>query len=263
MSFVNWLDDQPVALVLLGLLAVSLGIAIGLSYLAERFFEPEARTLTSTSVATAVGVVAALYSVLVAFVIVNEWEAFNDAQSTISNESAALADASTTASVFPEPARSEIQNAIVRYDRSVVCDEIPYLRTHEGPASRTEVALQDLYATVARNQPAESSEFYGNEVDALSDIAEARRARIDSALSPIPDLLLVAVSLMSLTLIAAVSALDTKHRRWHIAITTALALIVAINLWLVVTLDRPFDGAATVSDAPLREGIPTAQLDCD
>ena len=91
----------------------------------------------------------------------------------------------------------------------------------------------------------------------------ARKARINSALSPIPDLLLAAVLLTSLALIGTVTALDTRHRRWHIAITTALCVIVALNFLLIVTLDRPFDGAATVDDAPLREGIPAALLHCD
>jgi hypothetical protein len=262
-SVVSWLDDRPVVLVLLGLVCVSLGLAFALTYLAERVFEPEARSRTSASVTTAVGVVAGLYAVLAAFVIVNEWQAFNDAQGNISTESAALADALASASVLSEPARSEIQQALFVYDRSVVCDEIPYLGDHEAPSPRTKRALQDLYAIVAQNRSPDGSEFYGNEVDALSDITMARSARINSALSPIPGLLLVAVLVTGLTLIATVSALDTQHRRWHIAITTALSVIVALNFLLIVTLDRPFDGAATVDDAPLREGIPSALFRCD
>ena len=100
----SWLDDQPVALVLLGLVAVSLGLAIALTLLAERVFEAEARSRTSTSMTTAVGVIAGLYVVLAAFVIVNEWQAFNDVQATISSESAGLADALANASVRPTPA---------------------------------------------------------------------------------------------------------------------------------------------------------------
>jgi hypothetical protein len=42
-----------------------------------------------------------------------------------------------------------------------------------------------------------------------------------------------------------------------------LSVIVALNFLLVITLDRPFDGAATVDDAPLRERIPSASFRCD
>ena len=58
------------------------------------------------------------------------------------------------------------------------------------------------------------------------------------------------------------SSLDTQHRRWHLVLTTALVVLVALNLTLILTLSRPFDGAATVSDAPLREGVASALLDC-
>ncbi len=259
----SWLDDQPLALVLLGLVVVSFGVAIGLTHLGERVFEPEARSRTSTSVTTAVGVVAGLYAVLAAFVIVNEWQAFNDAQATISSESAAVADALSNASVLPEPGRSQMQQALFAYDRSVVCDEIPYLGKHEAPSPRTQQALRNVYATIAQYGSSDRSEFYSNEVDAVSNITTARKARINSALSPIPDLLLAAVLVSSLALLGAVTALDTQHRRWHIAIMTALCLIVALNFLLIVALDRPFDGAATVTDAPLREGIPVALLRCD
>jgi hypothetical protein len=262
-SVVSWLDDQPLALVLLGLLVVSLCVAIALTHLGERVFEPEARSRTSMSVTTTVGVVAGLYAVLAAFVIVNEWQAFNDAQTTISSESAAVADALANASVLPEPGRSQIEHALYAYDRSVVCDEIPYLGKHEEPSPQTQRALRNVYATVAQYGSPNPSEFYSNEVDALSNITTARKARINSALSPIPDLLLAALLVTSLALLGAATALDTQHRRWHIAITTALCVIVALNFLLIVTLDRPFDGAATVKDAPLREGIPTALMRCD
>jgi hypothetical protein len=262
MSLVSWLDRQPVILVLLGLVAVFLALAIGLSYLTERIFEPEDRSRTSGSMATAVGVIAGLYAVLTTFVIVNEWQAYNDAQSKVSDESAALSDAFAKASVFPDAQRVPIQTAVLAYDRSVVCSEIPYLASHEGPAATTRAALAQLYQTVDRNRPPGQTEFYNGVIGAVSDITRARRARINSALTSIPDLLLIAIVLTSLVLLGTVSALDTQHRRWHIVITTALAVIVAINLMVVISLSRPFDGTATVSDSPLREGVPAALLSC-
>ena len=64
------------------------------------------RTRTSTSVITVVGVVAALYAVLVAFVIVNEWQAFNGAQAQVSSESGSLTAAYFDAGTLPEPVRT-------------------------------------------------------------------------------------------------------------------------------------------------------------
>jgi Protein of unknown function (DUF4239) len=263
-GLIDWLVGLPTVVLFLGLMAVGLVFAAGLSWLATRAIEDEVRTRTSTSVTTVVGVVAGLYAVLVAFVIVNEWQTFNDAQAQVSNESAAITAAYFDAGVLPEPSRTEIQEALLSYDRSVICVEIPYLADHEGPALPTRRALLQVFETVARASPAaQTSAFYTSAVNQIGQIATARRARINAAATPLPNLLLVVILATSLALVAVASVLDTQHRRWHLVLTTALTILVALNLALIVTLNRPFDGAATISDAPLREGIPSALLRCD
>jgi cytochrome bd-type quinol oxidase subunit 2 len=262
-GLVDWLTGLPSFLLFLGLMAVGLLIAAGLSWLSTRAIEDDVRTRTSTSVTTVVGVVAGLYAVLVAFVIVNEWQTFNDAQATVSAESSALATAYFDAGVLPEPTRSELQ-AIISYDRSVICDEIPYLADHQGPSLKTRAAMQQLYETADHAPPAvQASPFFANLVTQIAEVSTARHDRISAAGSPLPQLLLVVILATSLALVAVASVLDTQHRRWHLILTTALTILVALNLALVITLNRPFDGAAKISDTPLREGVPAAVLRCD
>lgn len=257
---VDWLGRQHAAVLFLAILSVTLFLAFVFAWVAERVFDEESRGLTSGTVTTAVGVVAAIYAVIVAFVIVNEWAAFADAQSTVSSESAALASVYSSASVLPEPGRGEIQRAVLAYDRTVVCAELPLLTTHDGPAPQSVTALRALYATVAAN-PSDSA-FYGSTVDNLNDVVTARRERINAAVSPLPNLLLVVIAVISLALLVTIAALDTKHRRWHYLITAIVGVIVALNLTLVISLNRPFAGAAQVSDSAYREGVPAAVLNC-
>jgi hypothetical protein len=47
--------------------------------------------------------------------------------------------------------------------------------------------------------------------------------------------------------------LDTRHRRSHLLITSALALVVSLTLALVVSLNFPFHGILPISDAPIRQ----------
>jgi hypothetical protein len=121
---VNWLVDLPTVVLFLLLAIVGFAFTIGLSWLIRRFIEDDVRTKSSTSVTTVVGVIAGLDAVLVTFVIVNEWQTLNDAQAHVSAEAAALTAASFDVSVLPEPARTTIRDALVAYDRSVVCGEI-------------------------------------------------------------------------------------------------------------------------------------------
>ncbi len=263
-GLVNWLVDLPTVVLFLLLAIVGFAFTIGLSWLIRRFIEDDVRTKSSTSVTTVVGVIAGLYAVLVTFVIVNEWQTFNDAQAHVSAEAAALTAASFDVSVLPEPARTTIRDALVAYDRSVVCGEIPYLADHQGPNPPTREALRKLYVAVAdAPSAARESKFYDNLVAQTALVARARHDRINAASSPLPDLLLIVILVTSLALIAVASALDTQHRRWHLVLTTALTILVALNLTLILTLSRPFDGAATISDSPLREGVPSALLRCE
>jgi len=259
-TVVDWLSRQHAALLFLIILAGTTVVALACAWGAERLFDDDSRGRTSGTVTAAVGVVAAVYAVLVAFVIVNEWAAFSAAQAKASDESAALASVYASASVLPPPGSGEIQRAVLAYDRTLVCTEIPRLATHDGPSAASVAALYKLYGTVAAH-PSDSA-FYGNVVSGLNDVVSARRGRINSAVAALPDLLLVVITVTSVGLLAVVAALDTKHKRWHYAITGAMAVIIALNLTLVISLDRPFAGAAKVSDSPYREGIPAAVLKC-
>jgi hypothetical protein len=259
---VDWLAERPAGVLFVGLLLVSLVLALGFTWLAERAFDADARGRTSGSVTTAVGVIAGLYAVLVAFVIVNQWQAFADAQSKTSDESAALAATYASASPLGEPARTQIQGAVLRYVNTVVCDEFPHLQKHTDPDPRAVTALFALYGVVARNSTAQPAAFYSNIVSELNNVVTARRSRINAAASRLPNLLLAVIVVTSIALIATISALDTRHRRWHFAITAVLTVIVALNLTLILSLDRPFAGAAKVSDDPFREGVPAAALVC-
>jgi hypothetical protein len=145
----------------------------------------------------------------------------------------------------------------------VVCVELPYLVDHDQPAPQSVAALRTLYSSVDDVAPAvQQTRFYESTVDSLADVSSARRARISSSASGLPDELLAVVIATSIVLLAVTSVLDTQHRRWHVALMAALTLLVAMNLALVVSLSRPYDGAAQVSTAPFTDGVPAAALRC-
>jgi NAD(P)-dependent dehydrogenase (short-subunit alcohol dehydrogenase family) len=144
-----------------------------------------------------------------------------------------------------------------------VCDEVPYLVDHDGPSPRATAALREPYATVEAVTPTvKDSMFHMSAVDQLAEVSAARRERISSSSSGLPEELLIVVIATILVLVAVTSVLDTQHRRWHVALMAAVTLLVALNLALVLTLARPYDGAAEVSTAPLTDGVPAAALRC-
>jgi hypothetical protein len=255
--------DLPAALQLVVMLAIGLAVAALFSWLASRVLESDVRARTGATVATVLGVVAALYAVLVAFVIVNEWQTFDETSGHVSDEAATLAAIYYSARTLPEPARTDIQTQVLRYGRSVLCDELPRLRDDGRSSLRTRDEMERLFAEIAATHDRDPhSPFHDVMADQAAQLAGFRRDRIDAVGRAVPGLLITVIVASSVVLVAVASCLDTQHRRWHFVLTGAVTVVVALNLTVIFALDQPYRGAATVSDGPLRDGIPAKVVAC-
>lgn len=256
--------DLPAVIQLVLMLAIGLAVALLFSWFASRVLESDVRSRTGATVATVLGVVAALYAVLVAFVILNEWQTFDEVQGHVSDEAASLAGIYYSASTLPQPAQGEIQTQVLRYARSVLCDELPRLRDVGRSSLRTRDEMERLFTEISETHASDPhSPFHDVMADQAAQLAGDRRDRIDSVGNAVPGLLITVIVASSIVLVAVASCLDTQHRRWHYVLTGAVTVVVALNLTVIFALDQPYRGAASVSDGPLRDGIPAKYLACD
>jgi cytochrome bd-type quinol oxidase subunit 2 len=83
-------------------------------------------------------------------------------------------------------------------------------------------------------------------------VVETRARIVNAAGETVPWPLVFMLAIMGLAVLVVSTLLDTQHRKSHVAILTALALLVSLTLALVVSLNFPFDGILPISDAPLR-----------
>ena len=74
------------------------------------------------------GVVAAVFGLLLAFVIVIAYQNFLEADDNASREAAALSSIVRDSAAFPEPGGSNVRRAVGAYVRSVVEHELPQMR---------------------------------------------------------------------------------------------------------------------------------------
>ena len=82
------------------------------------------------------GVVAALFGLLFAFVIVIAYQNFTDAQGNVSDEADALAAVVRDSGAFPQPQRDHVRAAVGVYVRAVVDEEWPRMRQGKDSARR-------------------------------------------------------------------------------------------------------------------------------
>jgi hypothetical protein len=99
--------------------------------------------------------------------------------------------------------------------------------------------------------PQENAAF-AQTLERLDEVAETKARIVNAAGETIPWPLVVLLTIMGITLLIVSNLLDTRHRRGHLLILSALALLVSLTLALVVSLNFPFDGILPISDSPIR-----------
>lgn len=262
-GLVDWLAGLPVVVTFLVLAAFWVLLAVLVVWGGNRLIDPEAREEAKDSLYRVLAVVSSFYAFLVGFVIVQEWQNTTTARQQIAQEAAALTTAGFDASGLPGGAFRPVSDALVDYDRTLVCIELPGLRTQEDPSPETTAALEHVYKTVVGlPAAATSAPTFGNVLGAVDDAASARRARLAAASERVPGVLLAVLLLVGVLLVLVASAQSVKNGRAHYLSVIIAALFVALGQGLVVELARPFAGSATVSDAPLRVGVPPDRLRC-
>ena len=137
---------------------------------------------------------------------------------------------------------------------------LPKLEDAGGPDRATDRLLERLFRDLQRVEPTNESQrgAYPAGLDALNHIVTTREPLLNSSNGTMPDtlpFLRFLLFLIGLVVMAVATLLDTRHRRAHLFILSALALVIWLTLVLVVSLDYPVKGTIAVAAAPLREFV--------
>jgi hypothetical protein len=254
----------PIVVTFLLLASVWALLALLLIWVGNRFISDHVREVSGNGVLNTLAIVASFYAFLVGFIVVQEWGKVSDAKEQVSIEAASLATAVFAISTLPPPYSVNLYNSLFAFVRSEVCDEIPYLATATRQDPRTTVALQKLYQVMADVRPVEVTLMpgYGQAFSSIADAATARRQLVNAASERVPVVLVIAIVLVGFVLLTAVSLQDVRHGKAHVITVLAVALFIALGETLVVSLNRPFAGAAAISSAPLTDGLPPKYVRC-
>lgn len=254
-AFIERFDFLPMPALGAVFIAAGLAFTFGLEYVVHHRYRPDVRERVSTSTAVMIQVLA-VFSVLVAFVIIGERSSTSTASGHVTAEAAAMTALFHDVQGFPIAVREPIRQAIFAYDQSVLTDDFEAVDRTGDPSPRTTAKLGELYATVQSPEPeVGNSAFYRQATTNLSDITKARRDRNASATDSIPGPLFFLVVLISVLMIAVATLLNTRERGTHVALLTVLAVLISLNLALIIALEHPFGGAISVSDERLRVGV--------
>jgi hypothetical protein len=202
------------------------------------------------------GVVGSLFGLLLAFLVVVEFQSFASAQDNASREADGLAQVIRDSRAFAPADRARVSAAAGDYARLVVRDEWPRLRDGHDSA-RAWAGIDRLYAALQAARPSSpaASAFYTDAVGRLGDVLQARRSRLAAASGGLSPLLGALMIVGALVLLGYAILVGSKRAGFHAIGAASLAVVVAFSLVVLVTLDHPFSGSLAIDSKPFRTGV--------
>jgi hypothetical protein len=182
------LNDVPSGLLLAAVVGVTFGGVVLAVWLIRRYVPATREEFNSEIVAAMLGVLAALFGLLLAFVVVIEFQNHDDARANVDTEADSLAAIVRDNQALGGPEADRVRAAVATYVRAIVEDEWPRLRASGEESPRAAAALDKLYGTLQGIEPRthRARAFYDGSVRQLNTALDARRNRLGDARGGLP-----------------------------------------------------------------------------
>jgi len=248
----TWLMSLPVAVLVIGGLALALLVTVGGRLAARALVPVTERDAAYTIAAPLMPALGALFALFMGLTLANEASTLASAQGIVSNEAAdasRLAWAATSPGINSAP----IQSDLLGYLQATRTYEWHGSNAAEGDDPATahaiaslEIAVRTQAARPALGTPA-STELLAS-VDALTN---DRRARLAGASHQLPVLYVIVLVLSGVALIVNATVLTLRSSRRSAILASGLAAVIGLSLALLFALGTPWRGPITVSGHPI------------
>lgn len=250
------LNTVPLTVLLAVVVVLSIAVMVGLVAIVRRVIPSTKDGFHAEISAPMLGVVAALFGLLLAFVIVVAYENYLDADANASREADALASIVRDSEAFPEPAGEEVRRAVGIYARAVA--DVEWEEMREGKDSdQARSGLDDVFAAFRKVEPKTPSAtaFYDDAVRQLNEALEARRDRIQSAKGGLARDITILIVFGSLVIIVYAVLVGSPSFWFHAIGPIAIASVVVFSLLVLADLSYPFSGDVRVEPDEFRSGV--------
>ena len=250
------LNAVPISLLLLAVVALTLGLVLLAVWLIRRTVPATREGFHAEISAPMLGVVAALFGLLLAFVIIIAYENFLEASADVSREADSLASIVRDSAAFPEAEGDRVRSAVGTYVRAVVDDE--WAQMHDGNDSlQAATALDGVFTALQTVEPRSpgATGFFDDSVRQLNDALDARRDRLEASDGGLPFEMAALILFSSLVIVAYAILVGSPDFWFHALGPAALAVVVAFSLVVLLDLSYPFSGDFAVDPEPFETGV--------
>jgi hypothetical protein len=240
---------------MIGLVVISIWTGLSLLglYLFHRIVDVHMRHKDTETVGLTYAIVAVVYAVLIAFIVVDVFETF------AKGDEIATAEANKLSSLMLDSAGLQPQMAeAVRGDLDKYIDIVVKTEWPSQQAGKLEetvfepgwTVLARLSSRLAEFEPATMGQNVnkGEMLHAMNDLIKARRSRIIAAGEHLPDVVWQILLLAGAVAVGYTYLFGAHSFKIHLAITGLISATIALVFVLIIALDYPFRGEVSVGD---------------
>lgn len=202
-----------------------------------------------------IAVVGVMYAVLLAFLIIVDWEQFNAASRMATDESSTLTSMYHETGLLPQAIRPEARASLRTYTHRVIDDEWKTMQKGKG-SPLVDTALTRMYRVYDGLNRTKAGQGTTDEsfrlLDELSAQRAARLAASNESLNGVFWLVLIigAIITVGYSLIFYL-----ENVRMQMVMTGGLAALIAALLFLLLVVDHPFLGDVHISSESFRAAL--------
>jgi hypothetical protein len=248
----DFLYSHPTWMIGLLVIGAWTGLSVLGLYVFNRFVDVQMRHKDTETVGLTYAIVAVVYAVLIALIVVDVFETFAKGDEIATAEANKLSNLMLDSAGLPPQVATEVLGNINQYIDTVVKSEWPNQRAGKLDQKVFEqgwTVLAELDKELAVFEP----QTMGQNVNkaemlrAMNDLIKARRSRIIAAGEHLPEVVWQILLLGGAVSVVYTYLFGARTFGIHVAITGLIAATISLVFVLIITLDYPFRGEVSVT----------------
>ncbi len=188
-----------------------------------------------------------LYGITLGLIAVTTWETSTHVSSIASQEAAMIAALFSDTGGFPAPLRDELHTRLRDYTRFVIEKAWPAQRRGEIAEGGGRM-LDEFQSVLFANEPTTESQrlLQAEALKTFNLLVEFRRQRTEAVDQGVPGVIWAVILLGGALTILSSFCFQVKELKFHLLLTTGLAVMIGLLVFLIAALDRPYLGGVSV-----------------
>jgi hypothetical protein len=179
---------------------------------------------------------------------VGAWENFNSVDGAVSQEATDIGVCYRAFDNYPEPLRTSLTTQLRDYTRHEIDVAWPKQRSGIIPGAEGNKLLDKLHHDLTHFEPRTEGEkaLHSEGLGLFSKMLESRRTRLSSVNTQLPGIVWFVVIVGSVLNLSFMWLFVIDNKRLHDLLTTILAALLGLLVFLLAAMDLPFRGDYSV-----------------